>query len=91
MLWLQGKNCYYTGKAGTGKSHLLKEIIKRAPAGKTFITASTGALSCTTLSPGVTISDPPCARAIYCCLRPTGIAAVNIGGTTLHSFSGEHQ
>lgn len=88
-MWLQGKNCYYTGKAGTGKSHLLKEIIKRAPAGKTFITASTGALSCTILSPGVMISDPPLCPC-YCCLLPTGIAAVNIGGTTLHSFSGEH-
>lgn len=54
-----GKNCYYSGKAGCGKSHLLRAIIARAPAGKTFVTAS------------------------------TGIAAISIGGTTLHSFAGE--
>lgn len=54
-----GKNVYYSGKAGSGKSHLLRAIIRRAPAGKTFITAS------------------------------TGIAAISIGGTTLHSFAGE--
>lgn len=38
----QGKNVYYSGRAGSGKSHLLRAIIERAPAGKTFITASTG-------------------------------------------------
>lgn len=54
-----GRNCYYSGKAGCGKSHLLRAIIARAPAGKTFVTAS------------------------------TGIAAISIGGTTLHSFAGE--
>jgi hypothetical protein len=42
----------------SGKSFLLREIIKRAPEGKTFVTAS------------------------------TGIAAVNIGGTTVHAFAG---
>lgn len=39
---MEGKNVYYSGRAGSGKSHLLRAIIERAPAGKTFITASTG-------------------------------------------------
>ncbi|TFJ84312.1 hypothetical protein NSK_004303 [Nannochloropsis salina CCMP1776] len=55
---MEGHNVYYSGRAGSGKTHLLRAIIDRAPAGKTFVTAS------------------------------TGIAAVNVGGTTLHSFAG---
>ncbi|QRV74297.1 ATP-dependent DNA helicase PIF1 [Ceratobasidium sp. AG-Ba] len=60
----EGKNIFFTGSAGTGKSVLLREIIKalRKKHGKSqdavAITAS------------------------------TGIAACNIGGQTLHSFSG---
>ncbi|KAJ1306990.1 hypothetical protein OPQ81_007970 [Rhizoctonia solani] len=60
----KGSNIFFTGSAGTGKSVLLREIIKalRKKYGKTqdavAITAS------------------------------TGIAACNIGGVTLHSFSG---
>eukprot|EP00029_Vermamoeba_vermiformis_P013062 TRINITY_DN7997_c0_g2_i1.p1 TRINITY_DN7997_c0_g2~~TRINITY_DN7997_c0_g2_i1.p1 ORF type:complete len:234 (+),score=24.65 TRINITY_DN7997_c0_g2_i1:44-745(+) len=53
-----GKNIFFTGSAGTGKSTLLKEIIRRLPRDSTFITAA------------------------------TGVAATNIGGTTLHSFAG---
>jgi hypothetical protein len=53
-----GKNIFFTGSAGTGKSTLLKEIIRRLPRDTTFITAA------------------------------TGVAATNIGGTTLHSFAG---
>ena len=45
-----------TGKAGTGKSHLLKHLVKKYPS--LAITAS------------------------------TGIAALNVGGQTLHSFAG---
>ncbi|MCS7029213.1 MAG: AAA family ATPase [Bacteroidia bacterium] len=53
-------NCVFiTGKAGTGKSTLLKYYIKNcAPKDKTVV------------------------------LAPTGIAAVNIGGQTIHSFFG---
>ncbi|KAK1229817.1 hypothetical protein PQX77_007120, partial [Marasmius sp. AFHP31] len=56
----QGKNVFYTGSAGTGKSVLLREIIQWFnQSGKTLaITAS------------------------------TGIAATNIGGTTIHSWAG---
>ncbi|KAG8714378.1 hypothetical protein FRC09_017698 [Ceratobasidium sp. 395] len=59
-----GKNIFFTGSAGTGKSVLLREVIKalRRKHGKTQDAVA------------VTAS--------------TGIAACNIGGQTLHSFSG---
>lgn len=54
---LAGKNIFLTGKAGTGKSHITKVLIKELERrGK-----NVGALA------------------------PTGIAANNIGGATLHS------
>ncbi|KAF2073656.1 hypothetical protein CYY_005041 [Polysphondylium violaceum] len=56
-----GKNVFFTGSAGTGKSFVLKHLVsklrKKHPK-SVFVTAA------------------------------TGIAAVNIGGTTLHSFGG---
>lgn len=52
-----GKNIFITGKAGTGKSTLLKVI-------KESLTQN------------------------YVVLAPTGVAAVNIGGQTIHSFFG---
>jgi ATP-dependent DNA helicase PIF1 len=59
---LKGKSLFFTGSAGTGKSFLLRTLIKiledKKSDLKLFITAS------------------------------TGIAAVNVGGTTVHSFSG---
>lgn len=55
---LQGQNVFLTGKAGTGKSFIVKEAIKLLrKKGKKVIA-----------------------------LAPTGIAANNIGGQTLHSF-----
>jgi ATP-dependent DNA helicase PIF1 len=53
-----GKNVFFSGCAGTGKSHLLKLLAQFLPKHSTFFTAS------------------------------TGLAAVNIGGSTLHSFAG---
>lgn len=47
---------FLTGKAGTGKSQFIKELVANTP-GKQFIM-----------------------------LAPTGIAAINIGGVTIHSF-----
>ncbi|QRV89235.1 ATP-dependent DNA helicase PIF1 [Ceratobasidium sp. AG-Ba] len=57
---LDGENVFFTGSAGTGKSVLLREIIRQLQnEGKNVaVTAS------------------------------TGIAAINIGGKTLHSFAG---
>lgn len=55
---MQGQNVFLTGKAGTGKSFIVKEAIKKLrKAGKKVIA-----------------------------LAPTGVAANNIGGQTLHSF-----
>ncbi|KAG9092087.1 DNA helicase [Ceratobasidium sp. UAMH 11750] len=60
---LSGKNVFFTGAAGTGKSVLLRQIIQslheRDKDRRIAVTAS------------------------------TGIAAVNIGGATLHSFAGK--
>ena len=39
---LAGKSLFFTGGAGTGKTHLLKQIIKALPAEGTVVTASTG-------------------------------------------------
>lgn len=63
QLALQGKSIFFTGSAGTGKSILLKAIIKQlkkkyGDTGQVAVTAS------------------------------TGLAACNIGGTTVHSFAG---
>jgi ATP-dependent DNA helicase PIF1 len=57
----RGRSVFFTGSAGTGKSVLLREIIK----------ALGGATSSTL---GITAS--------------TGIASVNIGGATIHSWAG---
>ena len=39
---LQGSSIFFTGSAGTGKSYLLKKILKALPTAGTYITASTG-------------------------------------------------
>lgn len=56
-----GRSVFFTGSAGTGKSVLLREIIKSLREKPGHITAITAS---------------------------TGIASVNIGGTTLHSWAG---
>lgn len=61
----RGKSVFFTGSAGTGKSVLLREIIK-------FCRNAEGHHNWGRL--GVTAS--------------TGIASVNIGGCTLHSWAG---
>ncbi|CAE6479417.1 unnamed protein product [Rhizoctonia solani] len=60
----KGRNIFFTGSAGTGKSVLLREIIKalRKKHGK--------------------------AQDAVAITASTGIAACNIGGVTIHSFSG---
>lgn len=63
-LVLDGKNIFYTGSAGTGKSILLRSIIKEL---KKKHSKNEGAVAVT---------------------ASTGLAACNIGGSTLHSFAG---
>lgn len=43
---IDGKNIFFTGSAGTGKSFLLKKIISVLPPDGTVATASTGAAAC---------------------------------------------
>jgi ATP-dependent DNA helicase PIF1 len=57
---LAGKNIYLSGKAGTGKSFIVKELIK------------------------ILIEH----KKRYVAIAPTGIAANNIGGQTIHSLFG---
>ncbi|KAF7339972.1 ATP-dependent DNA helicase PIF1 [Mycena venus] len=61
---LAGKSVFFTGPAGTGKSILLKEIIR-------------------------TLKEDPSRRpSSLAVTASTGIAGLNIGGSTVHSFAG---
>ena len=57
-LVMEGKSLFITGKAGTGKTQLLKEIVSRLEAKKRYVAVT----------------------------APTGIAAHNADGVTIHSF-----
>ncbi|KAK3256260.1 hypothetical protein CYMTET_34598 [Cymbomonas tetramitiformis] len=41
-----GKNVFFTGSAGTGKSYLLQKVVNLLPAATTFICATTGLAAC---------------------------------------------
>ena len=76
----EGKSLFYTGSAGTGKSVLLREIIKALR--KKYVTAPDSVA--VTASTGTFDS-----RFVRSQHQPySGIAACNIGGVTIHSFAG---
>lgn len=62
---MSGKNIFFTGSAGTGKSVVLREIIRLLRQDEWMLNETAVAVTAS-----------------------TGIAAVNIGGTTVHSWAG---
>jgi len=76
-----GRNCLLTGMAGTGKTTLLKEFVQEcrgAGSQASVFTASEAVKTCS--------SDPVGRRVDI--TAPTGVAALNAGGMTLHRFCG---
>lgn len=83
---LDGKNIFFTGSAGTGKSFLLRKIISVLPPDGTIATASTGVAACLI---GTFIFH--CLSELLLYYSKFIDNDLNIffsGGVTLHSFAG---
>lgn len=74
-----GKNVFLTGMAGTGKSTLVREFIAGI---------ETPALCAPTWPDGSFKPSPPHIIRRIDVTAPTGIAALNVAGRTVHRFSG---
>lgn len=77
-----GLNCFLTGMAGTGKSTLLREFIKSC---NDPVRGQASVL--TSLDPVKTCRSDPAPRRVDV-TAPTGVAALNVGGMTIHRFCG---
>lgn len=81
---LNGKNIFFTGSAGTGKSFLLKKIISVLPPDGTVATASTGVAACL-----IGESEFQHFSSLYLhTFLLKCILSLSPGGVTLHSFAG---
>jgi len=79
------KNVFISGAAGTGKSHVSKYIIQSLSSGVGVEVAASG----TDENQEENIEEDIEKKQRKCVpTAPTGVAAINIGGSTLHAFFG---
>jgi len=67
-------NVFITGPAGTGKSYLLKYLVQEIKKRQ--------------LENHPSLTSDELSKKTFGVVAPTGVAAVNVGGTTLHSYFG---
>ncbi|WVQ73833.1 hypothetical protein IAR50_003414 [Cryptococcus sp. DSM 104548] len=85
---MQGENVFFTGSAGTGKSVLLRAIIKMFREKEQQVEAKIASQGLSELlgdpnAPGIDSS-----RWKLAVTASTGMAGVNVGGSTVHSWAG---